>query len=1704
MPRVSMTVPGSSPRLAAGDQSTSSHATPTKQVTARVSDKVYTPHAEKATTASTQSAKQAATPDRKRSKDKGKQTVQPAVDSPVSPPPASRKPLVAPHTPTSGGSIKSANGDKDKSPRAPTLSSSSSSFNSPAASSSGSPSSSPVLTDKSCSAWVRAGVSIVDALKKAKVKSTLVDGMIDNAVELEKEISDTVLAVAVSGATGVGKTTLLNAIATQPDDAAVMASIQRMVATRSADGRWHAEDARLLTQLPLPQGRDGLHVTQCSTSLVVVADSQPPHIKVRTNKQPGQYPCVWSAVSALFQAELKSAQRSRAKQPNPSSPFQCPCLRKAGADQLTTALRDAAEWWVEYVLWYTAFCTAYKLQQMTERARIHLQHLLIFHSVSRASLDTLRLARSKQQQQQQQQQQQPTTCSSSAQQPVTAMVDEDEDDDDDEEKEKVLDLEYGYMWQFPSTYCLRDTPGFSNDSAEVDASRGSVGQWYYQHSHAIIMVANRAVQYGELSNVLRFGGFQDFNRTPVLGIVWPGDCTAAEQMRYLSNDPKFDKAATIKAGVQIAVKKLQENLDILPAEEGQWQKRSNHISALYANCVLMPFVSPHECRDGFSVAPYTGMLQALRQHYMSSIMVNMVKYVHTSAVLSRQLASGQSLVVKNKHNNTFKLAAKEQKRNIPRRLDVLHAQFKKDLNDVLDMEVLVDHQNADDCSSSDDDSSDDSSDDSYSGSGSDFDSGSSSDGMSKSDSAVDSGSDLDYDTSRIPADTGSSTRKPANSRPRKRALCRRPAQVQIDDTRWDPFVKTVLSLLRDYIGKIKERCYDVSLSRTYEFYAENFDDDKRTKQSATTSSQPPHASSSAASSAATTTVAVSKADKKSSSSAVSSSGASSGSHASSSSRSPADGNGKKAESQTSKEIVEELLNSSAEMSRMGEVVSTERVRAERELFTSKERFRAQCRECIEGVLDTQSGSGKRRAIKARTVLPRVKAALCEMLLQKYLDKWERKFQELYTTTVSASQDELYAVLSANDGKAPMKQTWDKANDLANALKHVIKAHLKQTMKPDSEEASKRRAQDPELPSNQPKIETMAAECDTLLYHKWTAGKSNPMEPHPCYFDGEVPISTQSAAPPAASSSASASNRSLQSALVSSHSHHLAHIRCEYGAGPDHSPYLVLHMAASVKQQIEKFKEVINVRAWDFHHGKKFIDCIFPMITPVFLPEGTAEDDEDELERIVTLLTKEDFDSVTHLHFLLCQPRQMGQLQALFAKAGRAAEVAGDGEKKAFQQIRSSKVLVELPSNSLDPLCVLDIGKHIVTKFGFPFSWRMSQAVGAHCEVDVLATKDCSRARLFVLMQHTVVRFFVYIRGELQRLLSGVAPMTTLVGICASLLAETDKSKKMSLEQFNEINKTLLMVTDVEAKPYNESQLQPLQALLDRLLPATSAQSHTQHAQTRTAGKKGEKEQQVNDKAVAVVPASAAVKQDDGSNPYSLPAAFLDDLKRVRNLLGIWSGVATYSAYLSEKVRSRFLARYPNFHLAVKQSAENRSLVLDHISAQRHTWFASQKEHEPHVAQSDPDTDPYASFNNFYNAIYWAEIKFARKFSNNKRLSITMFLGSFAFKNAKSFDVVPKEKRRRRKTKNGDDTEQPNKTIKARRPRKNNKNNKGKQHSSSDMQLDFVDKNTSTALVVVASTSSSSPAPTTASRKKRVRSVDEQAGAESSKQTKKAK
>ena len=1310
------------------------------------------------------------------------------------------------------------------------------------------------LTDEVCGRVLQQCESVFDGLRSCGVRSDLLASLLAEARQLHSHITATVLSIAVSGDRGVGKTTFINHIAAQPDDNALVPAVLQLHATQQCDQAWMAQRVGLLGSLPLPRDMNAESITQCSTLLrVLPVVSDAPQLVVRTNHQLDGYASCFNAVHQLLLTGVQHEEQQQQQQAPPlshSSAFPCPQLPTAKAITFLQSLSEAAAFYVAYQRWCRAFCTAHRLPQPTAASGAHLSHLLVFHTVSRASQHILALARSGTLSQQENKQQQVSPPLHGAPDSAT--------------EERVVSMEYGYQWQFPAIYRLWDTPGFGNDTALAEGEQQPISA--FEQSQCVLLFGKRAALYPELSTLLSLGAFRNLRRPPVLGLVWSGSEQMSEQLRYLQNDNEVEQAVRINAELQKSVRLLQDDVHLMPAAEGQWDRRARHLAALHDNCVLMPFVKhDHGGHRQFELQPLLLLLDTVRQRYMSSAMEGLLRYALSFAVIGRQMATGSMRVERARHQRIFEQAAEQQVEPTKHRLDELSSALREELSAVLDMDIIIAaRRGANNHHSKHGDST-------------------TSSGESDSDSGSGSDSDGDYYESDTSGSVQTST-----------------AQWQIDSSLWSPFMQTLLKCLRSFIGRVKLACYDRALQRTFEYYCHHLGRDVDGPTSG--------------------------ADKQ--------------------------------QHELQSQSLQELLSSWAEVSPSSAAIAQLRAQADGQLVQGAQQLNALVRQCMQRALKQNQTTAAHERKNKHALHAQLLDSLHHELETHYIQRWATQFHIAYELMVRDTRDQLYLIISEDiraDGLSTARHTKGSADKLVSAVKGVLSKHQQQREK-HVNQTDKLCAQDPSLPSSTEDSDGMAVSVQQVLSGE--PGWVPVVRSMPCVIEGD------SCTPPPPEPSASQSTTPL------------AHIRAEYRESAG-DLQLGLHMDPSTRQRIEKYRDDVNVKAFDFTN-KPLIRWLFPMLTPVYMASNNAlpADDprkgEDEIMRVEQLLTAERFDGLHHLHFLLCLPKHVQQVRDIFDRAGQAAHAGGPKAVSSYQRLLSSKVLVELPHDRVAPSYVLDIGKQLLTHFDFCFSWRLSQSVREHCEVGILNTRECTRGRLLAHTQHIVVRYFIHTRKELQRLLNS-DNVHQLGGVCAQMLSD----HALTQADFDRFHHSLITARDNNT-PYNESILTTLQGLVERISRVRQASPGSSDTTLHVEGDAANK---------------ARPQTGSPGGQHSAVHALLGELQRV---LRGWQCVSAFALYDASVVRWRFYPHYPNFHFAARQSNDLHSLVLDHLSSQRHVWFAPQVGHHYKARK-----DPYDSLDHFYPTMREADIGFARSLPDSEQVSVMVFLNAFAYRSALS-------------------------------------------------------------------------------------------------------
>ena len=338
-------------------------------------------------------------------------------------------------------------------------------------------------------------------------------------------------------------------------------------------------------------------------------------------------------------------------------------------------------------------------------------------------------------------------------------------------------------------------------------------------------------------------------RTPVLGVLWHELITADEQLLYLLNEG-HEPLVEAKQEVQEAVRLLEGNMQILPVAPGAWDQRARHLAALRDNCVLMPFANPRTQQDESSTQAFLHLLAALRQRYMSSILDALLKYIFAFTVTSAQLASGNVLVEKKKHLRTFDNARKAQETQKKKHVEQEKVDFKAQLTEIVGPDLLVERRDVgqanratyastehdggiqysnDEQSSDDDYVPEEEEEEDEEEEESDESEGDGEQGKEEQE-GEDEGKPFHDSTSFIrPTHAGAAAAVNALIRTRTREWI-------INESEWQPFVLNMQKLLRFYLTRAKELCYDMALSLTYEYYTNHFN--RRTKRTRTRKPDP--------------------------------------------------------------------------------------------------------------------------------------------------------------------------------------------------------------------------------------------------------------------------------------------------------------------------------------------------------------------------------------------------------------------------------------------------------------------------------------------------------------------------------------------------------------------------------------------------------------------------------------------------------------------------------------------------------------------------------------------------------------------------------------------------------------------------------------------------------------------------------------------------
>ena len=1372
--------------------------------------------------------------------------------------------------------------------------------------------------------------AIVKQLKKANVRSTLPELLAKEITHLSGEVTDTTMIIAVAGAGGMGKSTAINCMSAQPDQPLLLQAVREQMLSGGADRLWDAGSASLLGQLPLPNGnaKGGKHVTKYCTSLV---RSEVPHITLTTfssDRNSGKSYSCWMLASVLWLKEIESRKAETRTKQISAEPFACPRLPIERHSFLQSALQQAVEFYVQYLRWLRSYFAYHALdlpQELCNELGQRLTYLLIFHSVSRAAAHTLQLAREAAGQAQ-------ASASPPEQQPV----------------EKLRMLEFGHSWAFPSIYCIRDTPGYNNKSATVETSNGAIRQWFFEDAHAILLISIRSAQHADLSSLIRQGAFRNMQRTAVLGVLWHEPITAEEQLLYLLNEG-HEPLVEAKQEVQEAVRLLEGNMQILPVAPGAWDQRARHLAALRDNCVLMPFANPRTQQDESGAQPFLHLLAALRQRYMSSILDALLKYIFAFTVTSAQLASGNVLVEKKKHLRTFDKARKAQETQKNKHVEQEKLLFKVELMEIVGQDLLVEAgaQHSDDEQSSDDDyvqeDGEEEDEEEEAEGGSEEEEEEEEEGSSGSEG--DGGGEEDEDGGESMHDLASSIRpKRAAAAAAVSSLTRtgRTRDWIINESEWRPFILNMQKFLRSYLTRAKELCYDMALSLTYEYYTNHFN--KKDKEDAEDADEKatllpsPSSSSTSVGGAGSPTTSV-KAQRGSAASLPSNVVGKVSAHASPIASAPPAGTTAGSGYKQASVAVGELLKSWANLHGINAKVVDLKASEDKALFENFSALDHLCRRGIQKMLKPAAGDSdqvgsRRRGWTAVRLQQAVVEQLHTELNSVYFLKWERMFEAEFQTMLVNSKEALYEILSADsENKDKIFGEAEKAKTMAHELLEEVKAEWEKQHTEPEQDTVKRSAQDPAPFSTVPLYDRMfSSSADSMDGWSNKPGKNLKDDGISCVVS------------PSAVASASARD----SAYLP------AQLQCKYLPMKSGEVQLQLHMQAVVKQQLEQYSATVNERAFDL--GSTHIDYLFPIVTAVYLPE----DESEERTRVEELLTKETFDGIPHLHLLLVLPSQEARLRKMFVRAGKEAHRAGDERWRSFEHIRASKLLCILPHDNIKPSSLLDVGKHIIAKFGFVFSWRLSQVVHLHYEVGMLRNSECTRGRLLLHMQHIVVKYFIYVRGQLYNAVQ-------LLGRTPELLAkEWGKLMRDGLDYdlWAKGNGAILAIAEKDGV-ITEGMLEPLAQVIDCLMP-------------------------------------------NGKAKEGLPKELEPVLSQMRLALRQWGCVAMYGVYNQKNVRWRFYGRYPDFHNGVRGSYEIHSLVLDHTASQSHTWFMREK----HLKHQLEAADPYPDLDAFYNAIKQAEQRFMRAFTNSSsKVTMMILLGAFAIKPV-SFNQIPRLKRKR--------------------------------------------------------------------------------------------
>ena len=433
-------------------------------------------------------------------------------------------------------------------------------------------------------------------------------------------------------------------------------------------------------------------------------------------------------------------------------------------------------------------------------------------------------------------------------------------------------------------------------------------------------------------------------------------------------------------------------------------------------------------------------------------------------------------------------------------------------------------------------------------------------------------------------------------------------------------------------------------------------------------------------------------------------------HASPVACAPAEGTAGGSGQQQASVAVGELLRSWANLHGINTKVSDLKASEDKALFENLIALDGLCRQAIEEVLNGAAGkpgqtSSGRRGWTAARLRRAVVEQLHTELNRVYFDKWERMFETECQTMLVNSKEALYEILSADsDNKDKIYAEAVKAWTMAHELQEEVKAEWEKQHTEPEQDTVKRSAQDPPPFSTVPLYDRMFSSSSKSM-DTWSKKPGRNLKD-----DGISCIVS-----PTAVAGVSARDAAYLP----------AQIQCKYFPTPTKSgeAQLQLHVQAAVRLQLEKYSATVNERAFDL--GSTHTDYIFPIVTAVYLPE----DDSEERRRVEELLTKETFDHIPHLHLLLVLPSQEARLREMFVRAGNEAQRAGDERWRSFEHIRVSKLLCILPHDNIKPSSLLDVGKHIIAKFGFVFSWRLSQVVHLHYEVGMLHNSECTRGRL---------------------------------------------------------------------------------------------------------------------------------------------------------------------------------------------------------------------------------------------------------------------------------------------------------------------------------------------------------------------------------------